>query len=60
VVEVTEVTVGAVLSITITLVVPEAPLNEDPALSVGKVNVATFKAASLIVPPFNASDVVNA
>ncbi len=50
----TEVTVGAVVSITIALFAP----SELAAAGVAKVNVALFPAASLIVPEFKAKEVV--
>ncbi|NBT20422.1 MAG: hypothetical protein EBT00_16875 [Proteobacteria bacterium] len=52
----TEVTVGAVVSMTSALALPSDP--EAPGLA--SVRVAALPAASLIVPPLSASDVVAA
>ena len=53
-VEVTLVTVGAVVSITMFLLLPNEPTAPGPA----RVRVALLVAASRIVPPFKASAVV--
>ncbi len=53
-VEVTLVTVGAVVSMIIALLAP----SELVAPGDAKVNVALFPTASCIVPPFKASEVV--
>ena len=50
------VTVGAVVSMTIALFAPSEPLAPGEA----SVSVALLAAASRIVPPFSASDVVAA
>ena len=52
--EAAKVTVGAVVSITIALLAP----SELVAPGVARVSVASFKAASRIVPLFSANDVV--
>src|SRR5258707_93283 len=52
--DVTFVTVGAVVSITIALFAPSEPAAPGDA----NVNVALFVAASVIVPPFRANEVV--
>ena len=52
--EVTELTVGTVLSTTIALLAPK----ELAAPGLAKVSVASFVAASLIVPELSASEVV--
>ena len=52
--EVTELTVGAVVSMTMFLALPRLPAAPGAA----SVSVALFVAASLIVPPFSVSEVV--
>src|SRR6185436_3734044 len=52
--QVLEITVGAVVSITIFLLLPREPA----APGVGSVRIALFPAASLIVPPLRVSAVV--
>ena len=54
VLEVTPLTVGAVVSMTMFLALPRLPAAPGAA----SVSVALFVAASLIVPPFSVSDVV--
>ena len=54
--DVTLLTVGAVVSITMALLLP----NEPVAPGDGSVKTALFPAASLIVPPFNANALVEA
>ena len=52
-IEVTPLTVGAVVSMTMFLALPRLPAAPGAA----SVSVALFVAASLIVPPFSVSDV---